>query len=76
MCPPDDYYDDVDDFDDTAYGGISAIRHLFDETQRDEKRFGRRHRRLDKQDWGLHDDFDDYDEDEFDGFQGLDFEHH
>ena len=76
MRPSDGYYDDVDEFDDTGYGGINAIRHLIDETQREEKRFGRRHRRPDKQDWSLYDDFDEYDEVEFDGHSGLDLGHH
>jgi len=76
MRPFDGYDDDVDEFDDTAYGGVDAIRHLIDETQREEKRFSRRRRRPDKHDWSSSDDFDDYDEEEFDGFAGLDFEHH
>ena len=75
MRPPDDY-DDVNEFDDTAYGDLDSIRHLIDEAQRKEERFSRRRRRPDKHDLSSNDDFDDYDEDEFDGFSGLDFEHH
>lgn len=76
MRPLDSYYNNVDEFDDTAYGGADSIRYLINETQREEKRCGRRRRRPEKQDRGAYDDFDDYDEDEFDGFSGLDFEHH
>lgn len=74
MRPSNGYYE-FDEVDDIPIGGIGAIRHLIDETQREEKRFGRRHCRPDKQDWGTH-DFDDYDEVEFDRFTQLNIDHH
>ena len=76
MRPSDGYFDNVDEFDDTAFGGVNAIRHLIDETQREERQLGKRHRRPDKQGWGSYDDYDDYDEVEFDRYSGLDFDHH
>ena len=75
MRPFDGYYEDVDEFDDAVHGGVDTIRQLIDDIRRDERRFNRRHHRLDKQDRDLYDDFDDYDEDEFDKFSGLNFDH-
>lgn len=72
MRPHDTDYDDFDDIDDFGVPGIRAIRHMMNESQREELSLqGRSHPGpAGKDRWR------DYDADEFDRFSGLTIDNH